>query len=393
MLSKPHVLQALEARKSAFEQYERQAGLQAEQYLEALDKLAKRNQEQVVEALQSVPRSGACPTTERVADTPIVRSFAHRWPNHQEARAWAYDVLHQVPVFAVDGSQITPDLSYSIPVGAVQIGWFENAHQRDGHYVKNLYFEVLAPADLENADAAGDAFPDIEVNVRRFELEAQALTKYMLRASGSAPTPVCIFDGSFAISFAAQMRAPLRRRYINAVLDMLRASERTKIPVVGYVDNSRARDLVWMLHWLWPDAPEPALSDGALLRGRMRWGDRSEVFGCARDDNLFQRDEHLDYYDQVHFVYLKTTRERPPSRIEVPAWVLKAGHLDRVVDILRAEAIVGLGYPYAIETADALAVITREDREQFYRMFQEYTEGMGLELRYARKALSKRQRR
>jgi len=393
MLSKPHVVQALEAKKSAFTQYQRQAGLQAKQYLDALTRLAKRSAPEILEALQGVPLSGARPSAERRAGQSLVRPFGPRWPNHREARGWAYETLEGVPTFAVDGSQIPPDLSYSIPVGAVQIGWFDNRHQPDGHYVKDLYFEVLAPEDLEEKESPRDAFPDIEVNVRRFELETQALTKYMLRSAGADPAPVCIFDGSFVISFAAQMRPALRRRYVNAVLDMLRASERTRVPIVGYVDNSHARDLVWMLHWLWPHSQTPTLCDGALLREQMRWGDRTEALVCARDDGLFREGDQLAYYDQVHLVYLKTTRERPPARLEVPAWLLEQGQLERVVDVMRAETIVGTGYPYAIETADALAVITREDRERFYRTFQEYAEALGLELRYARKALSKRQRR
>ena len=51
------------------------------------------------------------------------------------------------------------------------------------------------------------------------------------------------------------------------------------------------------------------------------------------------------------------------------------------------------GYPYAAESADALAVITAGDRERFYRTLQEYVKGLGLKLRYSRKAYSKRGRR
>ena len=36
----------------------------------------------------------------------------------------------------------------------------------------------------------------------------------------------------------------------------------------------------------------------------------------------------------------------------------RQGLLERVVDVVRAECVAGTGYPYAMETADALAVIT-----------------------------------
>ena len=35
---------------------------------------------------------------------------------------------------------------------------------------------------------------------------------------------------------------------------------------------------------------------------------------------------------------------------------------------------MGNGYPYAVETADAVAVITMQDRERFYRLLQEFAD-------------------
>ena len=42
--------------------------------------------------------------------------------------------------------------------------------------------------------------------------------------------------------------------------------------------------------------------------------------------------------------------------------------------LCRAEVIVGRGYPYAIETADQVAVIQGQDRQQFYRLLQQWAE-------------------
>ena len=63
------------------------------------------------------------------------------------------------------------------------------------------------------------------------------------------------------------------------------------------------------------------------------------------------------------------------------------------MDVLRAECVVGTGYPYAIETADALAVISARDRERFYALFQQFAHDAAIEFRQARKAYSKLQRR
>jgi hypothetical protein len=55
--------------------------------------------------------------------------------------------------------------------------------------------------------------------------------------------------------------------------------------------------------------------------------------------------------------------------------------------------VVGGGYPYAVETADALAVISHADRERFYSLFEQFAQQSGLALVQARKAASKGSRR
>jgi len=64
-----------------------------------------------------------------------------------------------------------------------------------------------------------------------------------------------------------------------------------------------------------------------------------------------------------------------------------------VLNLVRAECVVGAGYPYALETADAVAVLTMQDRERFYWLFQEFAEREGLPLRFSRKVVSKKGRR
>lgn len=402
MFSRRHVVAALEAKRDRFAAHDRRAGEERARYLRALDALAAQSRAELEACLAGVPRPGARPTAERVAGRPLVRPFwapsgGAPWANHQEARAWALEVLQGVTTVAADGSQITPQREYGIPVGAVQVGWFENPHAADGRYVKDLRFEALAPDELAAEDDEGGSYPNLRVNLRRFELECETLVARMERLQGDASRALCFFDGSLVISFAAQMRPEYRHAYIRAVRTLLEASEATRVPLVGFIDTSYATDLVSMLRWATGDAgmSEAAhLSDGALLRDLMAWGDRTEALECARDDRLFERgDEAQDYYGRVHVVYLKTTATNSPARLDVPAWLLEEGRLDWALDVVRAECVVGTGYPYAIETADAVAVITAQDRERFYRTFQEFTASLGVALRYSRKAYSKRVRR
>ena len=63
------------------------------------------------------------------------------------------------------------------------------------------------------------------------------------------------------------------------------------------------------------------------------------------------------------------------------------------MQVVRAECAVGTGYPYAIETADAVAVITAEDRRRFYAMFERFAEENDIRLRVAAKLQSKLRRR
>jgi hypothetical protein len=63
------------------------------------------------------------------------------------------------------------------------------------------------------------------------------------------------------------------------------------------------------------------------------------------------------------------------------------------MEVVRAEVIAGTGYPYPIEAADAVAVISAPDRAQFYLLFQEFAEREGIHLSFSRKALSKSRRR
>ena len=392
MFQRERVIAALEAKADRFTGYEAALSDTLAAYEQALAELEGLSKAQVETRLAGIPWPGARPTDEKDQYPGIVVPFAQSWTNHEQARAWAREVLVGVPTVAVDGSQITPSKELSVPVGAVQIGWFVNPHDGDQPYTKDLYFEVLAPDELAGEDAEIVGFPDWRVNVRRFVLECQMLFETMHAARDKAVKPVCFFDGSLVISFAQHLLPDRQRLYVDAVMGLLAASEECRVPLVGYIDTSYANDLAAMLDALCGRRTRQRISDGALLRSRMGWGDRSVAYLCAREDQVLPDNGHK-YYDQVCFVYLKTTADRPPARLDLPRWLLEAGELEHVLDVVRAECVVGNGYPYAVETADAVAVITMQDRERFYRVFQEFAEKEGLPLRFSRKAISKQGRR
>jgi hypothetical protein len=392
MFHRERVIAALEAKADRFAGYEAALANALAAYEQALVELEGLSKAEVEARLAGIPWPGARPTEEQDQYPGIVVPFEQIWTNHEQARAWAQEVLADVPTVAVDGSQIMPSRDLSVPVGAVQVGWFVNPHDGDRSYVKDIHFEVLAPDELANLNEEGFGSLDWPVNVRRFVLECERLAELMEEAGDTPAKPVCFFDGSLIISFIQQADRMQQEIYLEAVTRLLDTSEENRVPLVGYVDTSYAKDLMAMLNDLTGRQSRQQISDGALLRPRMEWGDRTVAYVCARDDKVLPLGGSK-YYDRVLFVYLKTTADCPPVRLDLPRWLLEAGELERTLDVIRAECVVGNGYPYAVETADAVAVITMQDRERFFRLLQEFAEKEGLPLRFSRKAISKRGRR
>lgn len=401
---------ALQKKEAVFhaylESHQRQIQVQREQ-LEEFDRHDYDSLQQLL-ARGGVSWPGAIPTAELDRANRLSIPFTHSWRDHQQARSWALDKLMDRPVIAVDGSQISPTLELATPVGAVQIGWFINHHSEKGTYVKDLDFEVFLPPDLLGDDDGDQELDHANrrINQERFERECIKLCDLMIAYENVADDqkPLCFFDGSFIISFAGQLRRELATPYLMSIQKVLNASKRFRVPLVGFVDNPHSRDVARLMEFTLSHGSERRESrvgglDAEILHARLpqhEWGARSPLFICARADALSREDERTGdgraaFYKSVCFTYLRLTQDRPPARIELPLWLINEGRADEIIDLVRAECIVGLGYPYAIETADALAVISHRDRERFYTLVQQsYPE---INLTQARKATSKLARR
>ncbi len=334
-------------------------------------------------------------------------SFGREFANHEQARQWA-ECVEGVTTIAVDGSQLLPWRDASIPVALIQVGFFVNPHVAGQAYTKDVRIEVLAPEEImEEVKSEGrdpDSYPysDMQVTLRRHLLEVETLCQQMeqfahVRQSDMPlHSPVVFFDGSLVVSFAMTMPAPYRDYYINAAVSLLRTSEQCRIPLIGYIDTSYARDLITMLRYLDSAHEKPVLRetkkihDALLWHGKIHWGDRTPAMLCARNDILASYGE---YRDSIAFCYLQTSAHRPPARLEFPRWMLDEGVLEPVMDVVRAEVIAGNGYPYAIETADAVSVITMQDRAEFYAYFQQFIERQGGTFTFSTKSQSKGRRR
>lgn len=355
----------------------------------ALEATASLSAADLEARLQGIPWPGARPSEDHDRAQDWVVPFGAAWSNHREALAWARTRLENVVTVAVDGSEIRPTNEYSLRVGAVQVLAFENHHRKGqaGHpgYSKEVTFELALPGDED-------------VGLRRFVAETEALTSAIQRLAGRRPTPVVFFDGTLVLSFTNEMSEDLAAKYVAAIMGPLQASLRCRVPLVGYVDASDAKDLCAMVAHLRGMPAPGAITDSQVLAGRMRWGDRTRAMVCAREGRALARyvgpTEAESFKDQICFTYLKTTGGGPPARLDIPRWVVRdPDMLDHVMDVVRAEVVVGNGYPLSLSTADRGAVLRGRDRELFYRALERYAEDCGGQLKMSAKAVSKRRRR
>ncbi len=390
MLIGEKVQAALAEKRAGFQLAAAEMTTQRDSYGALLRQLAGMSSADINQQLGGVPWPGARPTRE-LDQHGLFVPFPEHWETAQEARAWAMERLRGVPTLAVDGSQIAPSKEFGVPVSLVQVAWFENYHDSDRPYCKDVRNEVLSPGD-NPAEPEQYSFIESRLSQRRFAMEMEVAGE-RLTMLDPVSQPVVLVDGTFVLSFAGRLAPPARQSYLSALFALLDASERSGVPVVGYVDLSYASDLAGLLETAF-DRTGGRVFDAQILAPHMNAFDRTVAFQCARGDVLpLYRTSQRDYGSDLYFVYVKMGQDRLPARLDFPGWVLEAGLLDHVVDIVRAEAVVGSGYPYALETADAAAVLTTEDRLRFYRLFHDFARESGLAAEIPGKSVSKGHRR
>jgi len=422
MLHKGKLQAALNLKRGQFNAFDDSFSDQLNAYRHALETLDTRYpssthlEHRLPPERIGMPSAGARPTIEY--DRWLVHAaqsdyhspkipFGSEFENHEQARQWA-ECIEGITTIAVDGSQLQPWRDASIPVALIQVGLFANPHTQGSPYTKDVLLEVLSPDEImeesltENKDPDSYPYSEMQVTLRRYMLEVETLCNQMeqygqkRRDGDPTHSPIVFFDGSLVVSFALTMPSPYRERYIASAISLLQTSEQQRVPLIGYIDTSYARDIITMLRRLDMMERQPVLHetknihDALLWQGQLRWGDRTPAMICARGDIL---EGYGPYREQIAFCYLQTTSMRPPVRLEFPRWMLDDGILEPVLDVVRAEVIAGQGYPYAIESADAVAVITMQDRAEFYGIFQDFMERQGLKFTFSTKSVSKSRRR
>ncbi len=336
------------------------------------------------DSLEADDLAGALLEPSTLAKQGLI-AFPQQWHNREESFDWVRQHLTGIATFAVDGSQIYPSKDISIPVALVQVGWFENLHRPQGTYDKDIRLDLMTPAELKVL--RGD-LADRRVNMRRFQMETERLVEYIEDHSGDEECLVFL-DGSLVATFAEAFDQETQLFYVDCLRQLLQASEDCRVPLVGYIDTSYAHDLTGLLQRGFDLPQVSALHDAQVAHLGMNWGDRTPLLRCQRDVlNKF----YGAFKKRIAYTYLKTN-DGYPARLELPLWIYEEGRLEQILNWIRAEVVIGGGYPYAIETADQVAVLKTEDRNAFYRLLQDWSEKEGLKLRLSRKMVSKVRRR
>lgn len=404
MLFRELLSDELNKQSESFKQFALTQAGDLHDYLEKLQKLSANSYREISAKTEKLESPGAIPSQEIESSKNFAFPFGEKWRNHEEARSWAHSILEKRTTFAADGSQLFVEREVSLPVAAVQVGWFENPHDETQGYEKNAKFFVLSPEELLK-DQEEPVIPETRVGQKRFEAEVEKVEEFLLRKKGwrerNEKMPLAFFDGTLLISFALP-RTELQESFIKKMVSLVKLSRETKVPLVGYVDRSYARDLLGLLDALdgVKNANKRTLDDASILHASIsensqtlkNWGDRT-CFCYSKRRGLSAFIDEKTGRSIVGFCYLQTTSDNPPARLDIPSWVYEDGLLNEVLNVVRAECVVGLGYPYPLETADQIAVITMRDREIFLQALQGFANKNKLGFNVSRKAASKGRRR
>src|SRR5689334_19148244 len=229
MIYREKIMASLESRRADFTHFDNEFRAQMSLYAGALDELSALGGDELRARLADHAAPGALPTPELDQTGSLLIQFAHDWRTHEDARRWSLETLAGRTTFAADGSQILPSKDFSVPVAAVQVAWFENAHTPAGGYVKDATFEILPPTEILVRTGGATELSEQVVHKRRYGMEAAALRSFMLGAASRGfaadQPPVVFFDSLLVISFAELLPDEQRDFYVNEITSLLDASK------------------------------------------------------------------------------------------------------------------------------------------------------------------------
>ncbi|GIU81065.1 MAG: DNA double-strand break repair nuclease NurA [Acidobacteria bacterium] len=388
MLDPTKINEELCRRKIEIEEFFNSNNTKLANYKEILDKISKMPYESLRKLAQECE---VIPSDEHEKADKLVIKSDGKWKNPEQLRKWAIEVLRDRVTFGVDGSQSYFHKELNFPIAILQVGWFKNFHTTDSKPEKNSELSLLTPKEIlknQNENISAESY----VGQRRFAMEVEK-TKEFLKSKRNwgqqnEKMPVAFFDGAFLISLA---KREIQENLSQSVIELVKLSAETKVPVVGYIDRSYSYDLSSLFALFDKDNVNKFSMDNATLIEALSllesFGDRTIFFHSKRKD--------LKNYLQeapTGFAYLKVNSSLP-VRLDIPTWIFEEGQLDEVIEVVLAECVVGNGYPYPLSVADQIAFITNQDKTLFLEtLIKNFSSSSGaqINLSFSRKPLSKK---
>ncbi|VVB97003.1 NurA domain protein [uncultured archaeon] len=319
----------------------------------------------------------------------LIRPFSFNWKNRHESMQWVDSVLSGIAVGAVDGSQIYSDKNYEIPLAVLQTSRIFNRHTDDGDHKQEIEATIITPDEFEEASVY--SFGREYVDARRFTMECESIVRLM---KGHEKLYV-LLDGALILSHVNVLNTNIRKIYINAIMKLLEASEKTRNPVIGFIDTTMPRDITLMMHFLF-GLKKSKLSDTHLF-SNLSWGERTAAFISDRDDRRGEEaksvlDNYGRFRNEIAFFYMRTSNGLP-ARVEFPSWVHEEGIVDKIADIIRAECIIRGNYPDILMRAHDAAVIRTNEHDLFYGMLESFCKAHGIRINKSAKHFHKTMKR
>jgi hypothetical protein len=313
----------------------------------------------------------------------------------------------QMSVIATDGSQIFPDhhefvACYVLNIGTVLIHYGTGERAQLNSQPLLFYREQ----DLYQ-EWNGEQIPINEeiISARRGAFEIKELVRLAIQAAEQKHRVIGMVDGSLILWKLE--KKPFKKEILHVYLDSFEQFRRWQIPVLGYISRPQGADVVNALrvglcgdaggedpiscdrcpfrgknHHL-PCESIKGISDALLFATILQPGERSPAF---RSSSTI-----LDEYGShaIYFFYLNVGAEI--VRIETPRWVVQEPEmLDFIHAAAYSQAQKGQGYPVSLAEAHEQAVIRGSEREQFYRRLEELYVWQGIEVKFSRKLIKKR---
>jgi hypothetical protein len=367
MLDLKSISDQFDARLSAIKSYDVERSTLSEEYRTELKKLS------VIDTSMN-ERLNDYSGAKLLETGKLIHPFSFNWKNRHDAIEWVDSVLSGVAVGAVDGSQIYSDKNYEIPLAVIQTSQILNRHTNDSDYKEITEADIITPDEFEAASVY--SFGSEYVDARRFAMECDSIIQLMKEHD----KPCVMLDGALILSHINVLNRNIREIYIRAITKLLEASEKTRTPLIGFIDTTMPRDVTLMMHFLF-GLKKGKLSDTHLF-SHLLWGERTAAFLCDRDDRRGDEarsvlDNYGKFKDKVAFFYMRVSNGLP-SRVEFPAWMHEEGMVDKIADIIRAECVIRSNYPDILMRAHEAAMIKMNEHELFYGMLDNFCKAHGI---------------